>query len=53
MDKDEALNILKEMQGEIERMTDNELFNHLMNSSETFRRVIDELELSPSNSIEN
>ena len=49
--KDEALNILKEMQNEIERMTDEELFSHLVDSSETFRREIDELELSPSNSI--
>ena len=51
MDKYEALNILKEMQNEIERMTDEELFSHLVDSSETFRREIDELELSPSNSI--
>lgn len=53
MDKDEALNILKEMQNEIERMTDEELFSHLVDSSETFRREIDKLELSPSNSIED
>lgn len=53
MDKDESLDILKDMQDEIERMTDEELFSHLVDSSETFRRKIDGLELSPSNSIEN
>ena len=51
MYKDEALNILKEMQNEIERMTDEELFSHLVTTSETFRREIDKIELSPSNSI--
>ncbi len=45
MDKNEVLNILKEMQNEIERMTDEELFSHLIDSSETFRREIDRLEL--------
>lgn len=45
MDKNEVLNILKEMQNEIERMTDEELFSHLIDSSETFCREIDKLEL--------
>ena len=51
--KDEALNILKEMQNEIERMTDEELFSHLVVSFETFRREIDKIELSLKDSIEN
>ncbi|MBQ7367972.1 MAG: hypothetical protein IJW57_12220 [Spirochaetaceae bacterium] len=45
MDKNETLSILKEMRSEMERMTDDQLFRHLIKSSETFRREIDRLEL--------
>lgn len=45
MNRNEALDILKEMQDEIERMTDDQLFHHLIKSSETFRREIDNVSL--------
>lgn len=48
MNRNEALDILKEMQDEIERMTDDQLFRHLIKSSETFRMEIDRLKLSLS-----
>lgn len=46
MNKEEVLNILREMNDNIEQMTDGELFNHLMSSSETFRKEIDKIEQS-------
>ena len=45
MTKDEVLFILKEMDDNIGRMPDDELFIHLMNSSKTFRNEINGLEL--------
>lgn len=45
MTKDEVLFILKEMDDNIGRMPDDELFIHLMNSSKTFREEINGLEL--------
>lgn len=45
MTKDEVLFILKEMDDNIGRMPDDELFIHLMNSSKTFRKEINGLEL--------
>lgn len=45
MTKDEVLLILKEMDDNIGRMPDDELFIHLMNSSKTFREEINGLEL--------
>lgn len=45
MTKDEVLFILKEMDDNIGRMPDDELFIHLMNSSKTFREEIDKLKL--------
>ena len=46
MTKGEVLFILKEMDDNIGRIPDDELFIHLMNSSKTFRKEINELELS-------
>lgn len=46
MNKEEVLNILREMNDSIEQMKDDELFNHLMSSSETFRKEIDKIEQS-------
>ena len=44
MTKDEVLFILKEMDDNIGKMSDDELFIHLMNSSKTFRKEMDKLE---------
>lgn len=44
MTKDEVLFILKEMDDNIGRMPDDELFIHLMNSSKTFREEMNKLE---------
>ena len=44
MTKDEVLFILKEMDDNIGKMSDDELFIHLMNSSKTFRDEMDKLE---------
>ena len=44
MTKDEVLFILKEMDDNIGRMSDDELFIHLMNSSKTFREKMNKLE---------
>lgn len=44
MTKDEVLFILKEMDDNIGKMSDDELFIHLMNSSKTFREEMNKLE---------
>ena len=46
MTKDEVLFILKEMDDNIGKMSDDELFIHLMNSSKTFREEMNKLEQS-------
>ncbi len=45
MTKDEVLFILKEMDDKIGKMSDDELFIHLMNSSKTFREEMNKFEL--------
>ena len=44
MTKDEVLFILKEMDDNIGKMSDDELFIHLMNSSKTFHDEMNKLE---------
>ena len=44
MTKDEVLFILKEMDDNIGKMSDDELFIYLMNSSKTFREEMNKLE---------
>lgn len=44
MIKEEALKILRKMNDKFGKMSDDELFNHFMNTSETFRKSIDGLE---------
>lgn len=46
MNKEDVLNILREMNDNIEQMTNDELFSLLMSSSETFRKEIDKIEQS-------
>lgn len=46
MNKEDVLNILREMNDNIEQMTNDELFSLLMSSSKTFRKEIDKIEQS-------
>lgn len=50
MNKEEALKILRKMNDKFGKMSDDELFNHFMNTSETFRKSIDNLEQLNENS---
>lgn len=50
MNKEEALKILRKMNDKFGKMSDDELFNHFMNTSETFRKSIGNLEQLNQNS---
>lgn len=42
MNKEEVLNILKDLGNTIDLMTDDQLFDHMLKSSKTFRTLIDQ-----------